>query len=51
MIQQAMKAEKVAAEARGEDPTTVVRPDAVTTKESKNEKPIDEDAASTRRRK
>lgn len=45
MIQDAMKAEKETAEARGEDPAAVVRPDAVTTKETKHEIPIDEDAA------
>jgi hypothetical protein len=45
MIQTTMQAEKAATEAKGEDPAKVVRPDAVTTKETKNETPIDEDAS------
>lgn len=45
MIQDSMKAKKAAAEARGENPATVVRPDAVTPEEAKNDKPIDEDLA------
>ncbi|HKI53131.1 MAG TPA: hypothetical protein VJ987_03330 [Anaerolineales bacterium] len=45
MIQETLKAEKAVAVKRGEDPATVVRPDAVTPNKAKNEKPIDEEAA------
>jgi hypothetical protein len=44
-MQHEINPQTATAEARGEDPAAVVRPDAVTTKETKHEIPIDEDAA------
>jgi len=44
LIQKAAQADKAAKKAKGEDPSTTVRPDVATKTETKNKKTIDEDA-------